>query len=184
MKKLIILVLLVAVGYGAWCLYTKTVKTPIPTPTTSTSSTTFEIHPDLSNGTFEFEGENITLKNGANQTEVGNGGAVQETTLTDLVAYGDLNQDTKEDEVAIMVQNGAGSGIFFYVVGYVSGPVAHKGTNAVFVGDRISPQKISINKEGIMVTYLDRKPDEAFDAEPTVEHIQTFVYKNGVLREK
>lgn len=186
MKKILALIILIAVGYGVWHLYIKTVRTPVPTPNFETSSTaTSTTKPDLSNATFQFEDGPITLKKGTNEQEVAPGSAAtQETTLTNIVGYGELNGDKKEDAAAIIVQNGAGSGIFFYVVGYISSPTTYKGTSALFLGDRISPESIDIKGEVITVTYLDRKPDEAYDAEPTVRTTKKFVYNGNDLEER
>lgn len=140
--------------------------------------------PDLTNGTFIFDDSNITLKGGKADTEVAPGSQeVQTTTLTDKIAYGDLNNDSKEDAAAVFVQEGAGTGVFIYVGAYVSGTVRYNGSNTIFVGDRINPQSITINKGVITLSYLDRKEDEPLSATPSVSKTQSFVYINGELKE-
>lgn len=140
--------------------------------------------PDLSNGTFIFDDLKITLENGTAETTLPDNGALsQTTTLTDKIAYGDLNRDNKEDAAALFVQEGAGTGIFMYVAAYVSGTVKYNGSNAIFIGDRLIPQNISINNEVIKVTYLDRKEGEPFTATPTEENTKSFIFVNGELKE-
>jgi hypothetical protein len=185
MKKLIALIAVAALGYVAFIMYTNATKAPAETPSNKISTTSNTAKPDLSNATFLIEDQSITLKKGANEQEVTPGSAtMQETSLTKFVNYGDLNGDKKDDGAAVLVQEGGGSGTFFYIVGYVSGTVSHKGTNGVFVGDRISPQSVSIKNGVIILNYLDRKPDEAYDVEPSVSTTRNYVYKNGSLQEK
>ncbi|CAN5119314.1 hypothetical protein BH11PAT3_BH11PAT3_1960 [soil metagenome] len=186
MKKIFGLIVVVGIGYGIWYLSNKTASTSIPLSNTpivdSTSSTT---HPDASNGTFVFEDASVKLKNGSFSQTVASGSASsEETTLTSTVGYGDLNKDNKEDAVVALMQNSGGTGTFIYISGYVSSPTGYKGTNAVFVGDRIQPKSITIENGEVTFTYLDRKPDEPMDAEPTVSAYKSFVYSKGVLVEK
>lgn len=78
-----------------------------------------------------------------------------------------------------MTQETGGSGTFYYVVALLdttSGPI---GSDGVLLGDRISPQTITIdegkttngtNRQNvIVVNYTDRKPGESFDISPSVE---------------
>lgn len=106
-----------------------------------------------------------------------------ELTLLKERAYGDLNNDDKTDTAVLIAESGGGSGVFIYVASYVSGPVNYKGSNSVFIGDRISPKSLSITNGVVKVEYLDRKEDEPFAAEPTVPKTLELRYKNGELSE-
>lgn len=144
-----------------------------------------ELRRDPSNAAFTFDGEVITLTNGRSEETVVPGSTlVEETLLLDKFAYGDINADDKEDTVLLLARYGAGSGTFIYLAAFVSGPVTYRGTEAIFIGDRIAPQSVSINGEVITVKYLDRKSDEALAAEPTIVTSKQFVYKNGRFQEK
>jgi hypothetical protein len=181
-KTLIPLVIVILVGLGIW--YWQTHKSSSsPAPVTVAPVTT---HPDPSSATFTFDDGPITLSKGSATTNVTpNGEITQETTLTDNVAYGDINHDNKSDSVVLLVQSGSGSGVFLYVAAYVSGVVQYKGSNAVFIADRVTPKNISIDKAGtITVSYLDRKPTEPMAAEPTVLTTKHYIYSNGQLEEK
>lgn len=140
------------------------------------------VRPKPSNATFIFNDGSITLTNGREETVRNN--LVEETTLLDDRAYGDLNNDGKEDVAVLIMRSGGTSGIFVYAAAYVSGPVGYKGTNALFLGDRISPQSISVSKGVVTARYLDRDPDEPFAAEPTVPVSKQFVYRSGKLEER
>lgn len=186
MKKIIGVIIVVLLGWGFWQLFKSTSNTPIPTQNaTTTKPSTAVTRPDPSDATFQFEDGPLIFIKGRNESQIAPGSvAIQETELTKVIGYGDINKDNKEDAAVILIQSGAGSGTFFYIAGYVSNPVTYKGTNAIFLGDRISPQSVSIKGGIITVTYLDRKPDEPFDAEPTIETAKQFVYTNGSLKEK
>ncbi len=176
MKKIFLVVLVLLIGFGVWYMFKQTA--PVSTYNSNTSSS----QPDPSNATFIFDDGPITLKNGLNQEIIApESELTQDTALTDIVAYGDINGDKKNDTVAVLVQSGGGSGVFVYLGAYVSGPLDHKGSTAVFIGDRVEPKSISIDNGVITFKYLDRKPNEPYAAEPTVLTTKRFVYKNGAL---
>ncbi|MBI2065733.1 MAG: hypothetical protein HYT68_01550 [Candidatus Zambryskibacteria bacterium] len=152
------------------------------TPTASESGT---FRPDPSNATFIFSDGPVALSLGRSEKSIAPESAfVEEIILLDKFAYGDINTDGKEDTAVLLARYGGGSGIFIYVAAFVSGPVNYKGSKVIFIGDRIAPQAISINGRVVTVEYLDREPDEAFAAEPTVPTSKQFVYEAGELREK
>ena len=172
MKKLLIVVVIIALGAG-WYFWSKG----------DSSNQIIQIAPDTSrpnpaNATFNIEDENITLKNGVNDT------GTTETSLSNTLAYSDVNGDGKNDAAVILIQSGGGSGTFVYLAAYISGNVNYKGSEAIFIGDRVAPKSLSINKGVITLTYLDRKADEPMAAEPTVLTTKNFVYKAGTLEEK
>ena len=143
------------------------------------------VRQDPSNATFTIEGESVKLSGGRNETSVAPGSSfMEETSILDKFAYGDLNGDNKEDTVLLLARYGAGSGTFVYLATFVSGTVTYRGSNAVFLGDRISPESITVSAGTITVRYLDREPDEPMAAEPTVSVTRQFVYINGELQEK
>lgn len=138
-----------------------------------------------SNATFVFNDGPTTLSAGRNEKAVAPGSAlVEETILLDKFAYGDINADGKEDTALFLARFGAGSGTFIYTAAFVSGPITYKGSKAFFLGDRIIPRSISISDGVVTVEYLDREPDEALAAEPTVPVSRRFVYKAGEFQER
>jgi hypothetical protein len=179
MKKFITLLIILAGIVAVY--YYKHNQAPASVVPGNTSDKTFK--PDARSATFRFDDEDITLSQGKNQLK-DESGSVQETFLLDENAYGDLNKDGKEDTVVLMARSGSGSGVFVYVAAYVSGPISYKGTNALFLGDRISPQSIFIANGVATVKFLDRNADEAFAEEPTVPVTKEFVYKNGEFVER
>ncbi len=175
MKKFIILIVLIAVGFIAY-FYTRDTEVKVETDTPA-KTTSFK--PDASNATFTFDDESVKLSNGKNTSADG-----EDTTILPEKASGDINADGKEDTVLLISRSGSGSGVFIYAAAYVSGPVNYKGTNTIFLGDRIAPKSVSITNGVITVNYLDRALDEPFAAEPTISTSLELVYKNGELQEK
>ncbi len=173
MKKIFILIIIVAIVSGGYFLLSRS-STTNNTPENKTTA----FQPDPSSATFTIDNEPITLSHGARESEEG------EITLLDEKATGDLNNDNKADTALLLADSSIGSGVFIYVAAYVSGPVSYKGTNAVFVGDRISPQSLSIANGVVTFKYLDRKAEEPFSAEPTISITKQFFYKNSELVEK
>ena len=182
-KKIVLGLVVVLVLVGVYFLMrTGSSGDKVGSPTVSQNG---ELRPDPSNATFTFDGEAVTLSNGKSEEEVAPGSAmVEETLLLDKFAYGDINADGKEDTLLLLARYGAGSGTFIYLAGFVSGPVTQRGTEAVFIGDRITPQSVSLNGDTILVRYLDRKSSEALAAEPTVPSSKQFIYRNGGFQER
>ncbi|MDP2704786.1 MAG: hypothetical protein Q8O71_00055 [bacterium] len=189
MKKFFITVVVLIIGAAAlyYALWFYVVRINFPTDDNRTSITNEDgdLRPDPSNATFIFDDGVITLSQGRNERVITPGSDfTEETALLDKLAYGDINNDKKEDVAVLLTRYGGGSGTFIYLAVFVSGPVTYRGSNAIFLGDRISPQSISISNRVITLEYLDRKSDEPFAAEPTVLVSKQFVYLNGELRER
>ena len=184
MKKIIITILIIGIIAGVWYGFHQhsTITVDTTANTDSTTVTASAGHPNPSNATFQFDGQPVTLTNGKNVSPVSPDSAMSvETDLTNTIAYGDLNNDGKDDAAFILVQDGGGSGTFLYVAAFVSGNVSYKGTSAIFVGDRVQPESISIKNGVVTLTYLDRNASDPMSATPSVETTKTFVFKNGDL---
>jgi len=184
MKKLILLILVIALGAGVYfLLLNKPEKVENNTP--ASTETSGSLKPDPSNATFTFDGESVKLLNGKNEMPTEPGSVfTEETNLLDKFAYGDINGDGKTDTVLFITRSGGGSGTFIYVAGYFSGPVNYKGSEAFFFGDRVAPQSVSIAQGTITVNYLDRGPNDPFSSEPTIPTTKTLTFRNGEFVER
>ncbi len=178
MKKILLLIIAIAILGGAYYVKRETG----PTSVTPGSVVDKNFHPDPRSATFIFDESSVTLSNG--ESDEDSEGNPQETRILDENAYGDINADGEEDTVVLLSQSGGGSGVFIYAAAYVSGPINYKGTQALYIGDRISPESVSIASGVVTVKYLDRKEDEPFAAEPTVPTQKQFVYRNGAFVER
>lgn len=129
---------------------------------------------DPLNAMYVVDGEEVILVNGV----AGSSGT--ETRIFGEPTKGDINNDGKIDHVFFLSQETSGTGIFFYVVASVN----EKGTNAVFVGDRIAPQNINIANGVVAVNYATRRENEPMTASPSLGVTKYLVYKNGELIER
>ncbi|MEK7176118.1 MAG: hypothetical protein AAB695_01955 [Patescibacteria group bacterium] len=161
MKKLFIAIIILAAA--AFFYYMPNISLNVKNDGASKTSQSGDFRPDPSSAVFS---------------------GVEEATVLENRAYGDLNNDGKTDVVVFLAESGGGSGVFIYAAAYVSGPINYKGSNAVFLGDRIAPQNVFIKNGIVTVSYLDRGPDEPFAAEPTFAVSKELVYRNGTLEEK
>lgn len=188
MKKLLLIIVLIALAGGGYWFYTSrsSSTTPNDSVPTNTSNGNTSFRPNPSNATFVFEEGPVTLSAGKNESPVSPGSAfMEETVILDTFAYGDVNGDDEGDTVLLLARTGMGSGTFIYAAAYVSGPVGYRGTNTIFLGDRIDAEEISIAANGtITVTYLDRGEDEPMSAEPTIRTTKTLVIQNNQLVER
>ena len=181
MKKIIIIAIVIV---GAVFLYTMR-DNFLGGNSAPITNKTGAFQPDPSNATFIFDDESITLSGGRNEKAIVPGSTLtEETALTDILAYGDINSDNKEDVALLLTRSGGGSGTFIYLAAFVSGPVNYKGSEATFIGDRIAPQSITIKENVATVEYLDRRVDDSFTTEPTVHTSKQFIYKDGGFQEK
>jgi len=121
---------------------------------------------DPRNAEFSLEGEPVKLVDGE----------TDQVKYIGLDGQGDLNADGIDDYVFWINYNPGGSGTFYYTVAALSSNNTYSLTDALFVGDRISPKSTTIidNTGTFEIEYLDRKSDEPMAATPTVLNKKTF----------
>jgi hypothetical protein len=182
MKKIswiIIVILVIAAGF--FIFYNKKTETTLmPENPTSTQRLTA---PDVKNATFVIENTPVTLENGLAGQPAAPGSADEvETRLFGEPVLGDLNGDNVDDAAVFLIQSTGGTGTFFYLVALVSSPTGYTGSSGIFLGDRIMPGKLSIDEKGtILAYYKDRRQDEPFSAQPTIERAVYAAVRNGIL---
>ncbi len=99
MKKFLILIVLLALGFGT--LYY--MRGDNEGATTQNDSGDKVFRPDPKSATFKFDDNSITLSDGKSLEKDGNI-VLQETELLDERAHGDLNKDGKEDTATYLDQ--------------------------------------------------------------------------------
>ena len=98
-------------------------------------------------------------------------------------AFGDLDGDGEDDAAAITIENPGGSGSFHYVHALPWADGALTDAGAVFLGDRIRVEGVSIHDGVIVVAMLDRPEDASFSEAPTLPVIRRFRIEGGALTE-
>jgi hypothetical protein len=121
------------------------------------------------NATYLVEKQAIHLVNGRAEFQAAPGSAIKITTVIfGKPAYGDLNHDGREDAALFLVHDPGGSGTFYYVAAAIDVNNSYQGTNAVLLGDRVSPRTIDIRNGVIIAEFDDRKPDQPLAAAPSI----------------
>lgn len=139
---------------------------------------------DPQNCAYVIDGKTITLANGYSEEEIAPGSASKLITryFGNEVSE-DLNNDGIADIAFILTQDAGGSGTFYYVAIALGGGNKCNGTNAILLGDRISPQTISFKNGEINVNYAERNPNEPMTAIPSVGFSKYFRIDSGKLVE-
>lgn len=114
---------------------------------------------DVRNFTFTLRDKIYTFDNGV---------AMDGIKIFGEPVIGDLNGDGQDDAVMFVTEESGGSGTFFYIVEAISYGGAYKGTNAMFLGDRIAPQNINIVEGRAVANFAERRADEPMTTPPSV----------------
>jgi hypothetical protein len=132
---------------------------------------------DYKNAEYMFSGERVKLTDGVGGTENFMGGASKTVVrYFGNEAHTDLDGDGREDVVFLVTQEAGGSGTFFYLVGALNTERGYVGTQAVLIGDRISPQTTEVHDGLVVVNYADRAVGEPMTAEPSVGRSLRLLY--------
>jgi len=140
---------------------------------------------DPENCTYRIESRPITLANGVFEEAPVAGSSARITTR--IVLAGDkgyLNGDEYPDVPVMLLQTTGGSGSFFFSAAVLGTAHGMRGTNAVWIGDRILPQAIELDGHAVVYHYADRYPWESYAAAPSVARSRSFLLEDGQLREK
>ncbi len=121
------------------------------------------------NVSYEIKGERIELINGKAEIEIAPGSVSKQViSVFGQPVYGDLDKDGDEDAVMYITETNGGSGTFFYVVVALNENGEYKGTDAMFLGDRIAPQNINIIDGRAVANFAERMAGENFVTRPSV----------------
>lgn len=81
---------------------------------------------------------------------------------------GDINGDGIQDMAYLITHEPGGSGTFFYLVGALQQrDGSYKGSQAMYIGDRIAPQTTEFRNGLVIINYAERGPREPMTAQPS-----------------
>jgi hypothetical protein len=164
MKKIIIagLVLVVVVIVAFFVVPPRTVPIIEKEP-----ATVFPVSP--LDATYNIEDVGVTLTNGSASLPAAPGSATTvDTKVFGQPVMGDLDGDGDNDAAVLLQQDPGGTGMFYYLAAAINTGNGYRGTNALFLGDRIAPQDISIGNGIVVANYADRGPNEPFSVKPSI----------------
>lgn len=179
LKKIIIVVILIVIlgGISYFIYQSNTEKPSVETPER-------KVIVDPRNAAYLIEEEEIILVNGRSEKEAAPDSASKIITqYFGNEAKADFNGDGIEDTAFLLTQDGGGSGTFYYVAAALSSTDGYKGTNAIFLGDRIAPQTTEFRNGEIIVNYADRKPGEPMTTDPSMGVSKYFKINDNKLEE-
>ena len=137
---------------------------------------------DERNCSYIIGGEMVVLVDGQSDIEIVKGSASRQLTSFIISQGGaDLNGDGRGDSLVYLRQTSGGSGTFYYIAAALGTGRGYRGTNAVFLGDRIEPLDITFEGSTAVVSYLDRADGESFSVKPSVEKFLRLKIEDGQL---
>ena len=130
------------------------------------------------------DGENFTLSNGAAEKSNGAaekvsapGSAAQNTVaLVGEPVTGDVTGDGKPDAALLIRNDPGGSGTFYYAVVAVGEGGSYRATNALPLGDRITPQAVDFAGGRFIYRFVERGAEESMAQTPTLERSVSVVF--------
>ncbi|MFZ1745052.1 MAG: hypothetical protein WAU17_03965, partial [Nitrospirales bacterium] len=153
--------------------------TPAQEPTEILSQ---ELSADPLNATYSIEGRTVRLQDGRSEKSIApHSASTMKTVVYGKPVYGDLDGDGQKDAAILLIHDPGGSGTFFYVAGalIINGTI--RGTNAVWLGDRITPPDLQIRNGILIVRYADRGHGEPMVTTPTVHMAKYLILKDAQL---
>lgn len=136
---------------------------------------------DAQNASYKIEGVDVFLKDGISRVPLAESSATTTTVYFGNEATGDLNADGKDDVAFILTQSTGGSGTFYYLAVALRTDTGYKGTNAIFLGDRIAPQTTEVKDGEIVTNYAVRAEGEPMATRPSVGVSLYAKVQNGIL---
>ena len=137
---------------------------------------------DPLNANYRIDGQEVRLREGRFEAEAAPGSAEKTQTIVfGQPVYGDLDNDGNADAALFLIRRTGGSGTFVYVAAAINIRGTFRGTNAVLIGDRVTPKSLEIRNGIVIVNYDDRRPGEPMAASPSVAKTLQLVFRNGVF---
>ncbi len=136
---------------------------------------------DYKNAIYRIDDKDVTLLEGQHEQPAAPDSSEQDVTRVVEPPVHAVGKLGGRSAVAVFLsEEGGGSGTFYYAA-----VAFNDGRGTTFkIGDRIQPIGIAINGDDLVVSYLDRNPDEPMAVPPTVPRERHFAYMNEQLVER
>ncbi|MGN7918233.1 hypothetical protein [Lysobacter sp. 22409] len=168
LKNALPLILLVAITGCAPEQPTAANVPPDSAPKAAPAASAVRPGKDAKNATYMIDGEPATLVDGVEEKTIVPGSASKQVTrYTEHAFEMDLNDDGQKDQVVLLTQDSGGSGTFYYAAAALKTPQGYQGTNAVFIGDRITVQDFKADPERPSQFWISYGEGQA--GEPTAD---------------
>ena len=136
------------------------------------------------NASYYLENNWVTLENGRAEWQAAPGSASKSrVALLGDIVHGDINYDGEKDALIFFIYDGGGSGTFLYLAAALAEKGQYRGTNAVWLGDRVGPPSAKVRNGLIVIEYLDRRHDEPMSAAPNLPKTRFFMLQSSSLLE-
>lgn len=123
------------------------------------------------------DGEVFTLSGGVAENESAPGSVATNTlSIVGEPVGGDITGDGNPDAALLVRNDPGGSGTFYYAVVAVDDGGSYRATNAVPLGDRITPGKVEFEHGAFTYHFTDRTPGQSMADNPSVEKSVTIVF--------
>lgn len=178
------LLLLVLVLMLAGCTRELPMRTATPSAiSTPALPTTFSLDA-LKNAEFDSEftaSGKARLTNGIYKEPAAPGSAVQiQVSLTDFVAFDDLNGDGVDDAAAILIESGGGTGSFYSLVAVLNVGGKPNPAEMFPLGDRVKVNSVAIQAGTIAVNMVTHAPTDPSCC-PTLPVIRAFRLQSALV---
>ena len=139
---------------------------------------------DLKNGKYQSEfaaSGTVELHDGIYKEKIVPGSSTElMVTLSDKMAFGDLNGDGKEDAAVILVTDPGGSGTFLYLAAVINQNGSPNNVASQLLGDRVKVKSLSIRSGEITVEVIKHGPGDPLCC-PTLETTQDYRLQGNKL---
>jgi hypothetical protein len=144
-----------------------------PASTVANVSTANAPGNDYLQATYALDGEPITLRDGrAERRAFPDSAAVDRFSILEgSTVVGDVDGNGQDDVAFVLVQEGGGTGTFSHLVTATQHQGHYRGSNALFLGDRIGKPTIALRDGVLEVRFLDRPDDAPFSKPPTRQRV-------------